>query len=209
MKIGILGGSFNPVHLGHIKIAQDVRQALKFDEVWFMCASFPPHKKDVPPHYHRFNMLKLALKHNPFLFPSDLEIRKKFMFTVDTLTYLNNRYGKDHEFYFLIGFDAFLEITTWKDWKKLFGLAHFVIFNRASGQENLKKLLKTYFAMDVTHDSSSDLFHYKNKTIQQVKVKSLNISGSEIREMVKKGQDISTFVSREVCDYIEANSLYR
>lgn len=209
MKIGILGGSFNPVHLGHIKVAQDVKATLSLDEVWLMCASTPPHKKDVPPHLHRYNMLKLALKNNPFLFPSDLEIKKRFMFTVDTLTYLNAIFGDSHDFYFLVGFDAFLEITTWKNWKKLFTLANFVIFNRSSSQENLKKLLKNYFSIDVKYDSATDSYCYKNKKIYQVKVKSINISGSEIRDMVKKGQDFSSFLTKEVFDYIEANNLYR
>ncbi len=209
MKIGIFGGSFNPVHLGHIKVAQDVKSLLKLDEVWFMCASFPPHKRDVQPYFHRYNMLNLALKHNPYLFPSDLEIKKKFLFTVDTLSYLNNVYGEQHDFYFLIGFDAFLEITTWKNWKKLFTLANFVIFNRSSSQENLKKLLKNFFSIDVKHNPATDTYNYKNKTIYSIKVKSLNISGSEVRELSKKGGDISTFVTKEVLDYIEANNLYR
>lgn len=209
MKIGILGGSFNPVHLGHIKAAQDVKLALNLDEVWFMCASFPPHKKEVSAYPHRYNMLKLALKNNPFLFPSDLEIKNKFMFTFDTLTYLNSNYGDRHEFYFLVGFDAFLEIKTWKNWKKLFTLANFVIFNRTSTQESLKKLLKNYFALDVCYDETNDSYSYKNKKIFQVKVKSINISGSEIREMAKKGQDFSVFLTKEVFEYIEANNLYR
>lgn len=209
MRVGILGGSFNPVHLGHIKIAQDVCYTLKLDEIWFMCASFPPHKKDVPPYFHRYNMLTLALKNQPNLFPSDIEIKKKFMFTVDTLTYLNNFFGNTVEFYFLMGFDAVLEITTWKNWKKLFSLAHFVIFNRSACQENLKKLLKNYFSLDVKHSGDDDTFLYKDKKIYQIRVKSINISGSEIRDMVKKGQNISTFVTKEVLDYIETNNLYR
>lgn len=209
MKIGILGGSFNPVHLGHIRVAKDVMTALKLDEVWFMCASFPPHKKDVPPYFHRYNMLKLALKNAPFFFPSDLEIRKKFIFTVDTLSYLNTIYGTQYSFYFLMGFDAFLEINTWKDWKKLFSLANFVIFNRQSSQENLKNLLKKYFSLDVKYSAAINGYLYKNRAIYQLKVKSLNISGSEIREMVKKGIDIYPLVTKEVSDYIEANNLYR
>lgn len=209
LKVGILGGSFNPVHWGHIKAAEDVRAILNLHEVWFMCASFPPHKKDIASPFHRFTMLKLALKGKPYFFPSDLEIKKRFMFTYDTLTYLNSKFSTKYEFYFLLGLDAFLEISTWKNWRKLFSLANFVIFNRSMGQENLKAILKNYLGLDVQYHLQSDSYVYKDKRIYQVKIKSINISGSEIREMVKKGQDYSTFIPKEVFDYIEANNLYR
>lgn len=209
MKIGILGGSFNPVHLGHIKIAQDVRAFLNLDEIWFLCAAQPPHKKDVISHVHRYNMLKLALKNYPCFFPSDIEIKKKLLFSIDTLTHLKALYGKEHEFYFLVGFDAFLEINTWKDWKRLFSVTNFVIFNRYTAQDNIRPLLKKYFSMDVKPDGDNIGYQYKDKKIYHLKVKSLNISGSEIREAAKRKTDIGAFTDREVADYIEANNLYR
>lgn len=208
MNIGIFGGSFNPIHNGHIRVANDVKHYLKLDEIWFMCASQPPHKKDVIPDYHRLNMLKLALKDYPYFFPSDIEIKNKFHYTVDTMLYLNKNYGQNCNFYFLVGFDAFVEINTWKDWKKLFSLTNFVVFNRYGIQDKIKRILKDYLSLDVD-EVGNGLYLYKDKEIQNITVKSLNISGSEIRELVRKGINISTCVGREVANYIKSNNLYR
>lgn len=209
MKIGILGGSFNPVHIGHIRVATDTLRICCLDQVWFNCASFPPHKKDVLPHYHRFNMLKLALKGYSNLFPCDIDIKNNFLFTVDTLRYLCDIYKDKHEFYFMIGLDAFLEIKTWKDWKSLFSLTNFIVFNRAGVTNTLGGVLKSYLGLDVVQFDNGQGYFYNDKKILQIKIKSLNVSGSEIREMLKKGVDVTVCVGKEVYEYIEANNLYR
>lgn len=167
MKIGIFGGSFNPVHIGHIRVATDTLRICNLDEIWFNCASFPPHKKDVLSHYHRYNMLKLALKGYKNLFPCDIDIKNNFLFTVDTLSFLNEKYGKLHEFYFLIGLDAFLEIKTWKEWRKLFELTNFIVFNRTGVTNNLTGLLKTYFELDVVPFDNGQGFFYRDKKMIQ------------------------------------------
>jgi len=209
MRIGVFGGSFNPIHIGHIRVATDIIRISGLDEVWFNCASFPPHKKDILPHYHRYNMLKLALKGYKNLFPCDIDIRNNFLFTVDTLRYLNEYFDRSYEFYFLVGLDAFLEIKTWKDWRHLFDLANFIIFNRTGVTNNLTGLFKSYLELDVTPFDNGSGFFYKDKKILQVRVKSLNISGSEIRDLIRKNIDVSVCVGKEVYEYIEANNLYR
>lgn len=209
MKIGIFGGSFNPVHIGHIRVAIDVLRLCKLDEVWFNCTSFSPHKKDVVPFFHRYNMLKIALKNYESLFPCDVDIKNKFLYTIDTMKFLESKYKNIHEFYFLIGLDAFLEIRTWKDWRELFEITNFIVFNRSGIQSSFIGVLKHFLNLNVVPGGSNDVFIYKGKIINQVKIKSLNISGSEIRDMIKKNVNITTCVGKEVANYIEANNLYR
>lgn len=144
MKIGIFGGTFNPIHNGHIRVACDVKANMDLDEIWFLCASQPPHKKTVVSDFHRMNMLKLALKDFPFFYPSDIEIANKFRYTIDTVNFLNKKYGNEYKFYFLLGFDAFLEINTWKEWNKLFSSINFIIFNRYGVQDKTKTILKKF-----------------------------------------------------------------
>ncbi len=208
MKVGIFGGTFNPIHNGHLRVANDVMFYMKLDEVWFMCASQPPHKKDVISDYHRFNMLKIALKNFPNFFPCDIEIKNKFHYTIETLTYLNKTYGGKYNFYFLLGFDAFLEINTWKNWKKLFSLANFVIFNRYGVQDKTRIILKDYLSLDVK-EKPNGVYLYKDKEIKNITVKSLNISGSEIRDLIRRGLNITSCVGGEVASYIESNNLYK
>jgi nicotinate-nucleotide adenylyltransferase len=208
MKIGILGGSFNPIHLGHIKIAEDVKASLGLDEIWFVCAGQPSHKKDVISCVHRYNMVVLSLKNHPSFFPSDIEIRHKLFFSIDTLKYLESNYGKNNEFYFLVGFDAFLEINTWRDWQRLFEITHFAIFNRYPVNGDIRPILERYFPGYIRPGVDNKEYRYRGKKIRHINVKSFNISGSEIRDMVRKKIDIMALVDREVADYIEANNLY-
>lgn len=207
MRVGIFGGTFNPVHNGHIRVACDVLASMSLDEIWFVCASQPPHKQTVISDYHRMNMLKLALKNHPYFYPSDIEIKNRFRYSIDTISYLNKFYS-DYKFYFLLGFDAFLEINTWKEWKKIFSSINFIIFNRYGVQDKTKIILKNYLGLEI-EEVAQGYYLYKNREIHNLNVKSLNISGSEIRELVKKGYNITSCVGREVAEYIYANNLYR
>ncbi|MCX7991425.1 MAG: nicotinate-nucleotide adenylyltransferase [Proteobacteria bacterium] len=208
MKIGIFGGTFNPIHNGHIRVACDVKSNMDLDEIWFLCASQPPHKKVVVPDYHRMNMIKLALKDFPYFLPCDIEIKNKFRYTIDTINFINKKYGKEYKFYFLVGFDAFIEINTWKDWKSLFSSVNFVIFNRYGVQDKTKRILKNYLKLEID-EVSAGFYLYKDREIHNIYVKSLNISGSEIRELIRKDLSISSCVGRDVASYIKANNLYR
>ncbi len=208
MKIGIFGGTFNPIHNGHIRVACDVMSNMLLDEIWFICASQPPHKSSVLKDFHRMNMLKLALKDYPLFYPCDIEIKNKFRYTIDTVNYLNREYGKEYSFYFLVGFDAFIEINTWKDWKSLFSAINFVIFNRHGVQNKTKGILRNFLDIEI-EEVNPGYYVYKGKEIHNINVKSINISGSEIRELIRKGFNISSCVGRDVANYIKENNLYR
>ncbi len=107
MKIGILGGTFNPVHIGHLILAEEVREKLKLDKIIFIPTALPPHKDnmDIAPAGDRLKMLKLAIKGNKFFGVSDIEIKRKGRsYTIDTIKELKNKFVND-ELYFIIGSD--------------------------------------------------------------------------------------------------------
>ncbi len=120
-RIGILGGTFNPIHYGHLAAAEEVRDRLKLDRILFIPSAIPPHKheEDVPAAEHRMEMVRLALEGNSCFEPSDLEIRRGGRsYTIDTIETLIQSYP-DAALFFITGLDSFLEIQTWNRWDRL------------------------------------------------------------------------------------------
>jgi nicotinate-nucleotide adenylyltransferase len=116
MRIGILGGTFNPPHLGHLILAEEVREKLNLDKIFFIPTNIPPHKStESVSSWHRFNMVKLAIKSNPYFEVLDLEIKRGGVsFTIDTIKELKSKFPRD-EFYLIVGSDLASTFSTWKD----------------------------------------------------------------------------------------------
>ncbi|MBS1128005.1 MAG: nadD, partial [Nitrospirae bacterium] len=131
-RLGILGGTFNPIHLGHLAAAEEVRDRLKFEKVMFIPSFLPPHKseEDMPSAVQRQEMVRLAIKGNPHFTVSDMEIKRGGRsYTIDTIEALRQAHtGPD--LYFITGLDSFLEIRTWKEWQRLMELCSFVVLSR-------------------------------------------------------------------------------
>ena len=131
-RLGILGGTFNPIHLGHLAAAEEVRDRLKLEKVIFIPSFLPPHKieEDMPSAVQRQEMVRLAIKGNPHFTVSDMEIRRGGRsYTIDTIEALRQAHiGAD--LYFITGLDSFLEIGTWKEWQRLMALCSFVVLSR-------------------------------------------------------------------------------
>ncbi len=188
-KIGFLGGTFDPVHNGHLKLAEEAYNLLSLDKVVFIPAYIPPHKKEesITPIEHRLNMLELAVEGIPFVEISDIEAKKKDVcYTVDTLIELRVDYPAETEFFFIVGSDFLQEYTTWKDYEKLFNLANFVVairpgFSVADIPENVRLL-------------EGD-FPY--------------ISSSDIRVIIKHGEYFDGQIPRRVFNYIRKHGLYK
>ncbi len=191
-KIGILGGTFDPIHIGHLVLAEQVKEKLKLDQVIFIPCFSPPHKRGrkLSPAKDRFHMTQLALKGNPFFSVSDIELKRKGLsYTVDTLKQLKNLYS-DSQIYFLTGSDVLNEIHTWKDPEKIY------------------KLVKVVIATRPGFDEFDPENHFAKKSII-VKITGVDISSSQIRERVKKGQSIKYLVPLKVEEYIKKEKLYR
>lgn len=130
-KIGLFGGTFDPIHNGHWAIAFSAFKHLKLNQVLFIPCGIPSHRATpYAKNYQRLKMLRLALKNNPFFKICDFELKKKTpSFTIETLEYLRLFYSiKETEFFWIIGADAFLQIKTWHRWNDLFNLSNFAFF---------------------------------------------------------------------------------
>ena len=213
-KLGLLGGTFNPIHLGHLRAAEDIAEQLSLQQVLFIPAGEPHHKPLLPvlPFEHRLAMVRLAIGQNPAFALSDLEGRRDGpSYTVDTLRCLHNQYDPDLNLYFITGYDAFLDVAEWHDYRHLFDLANFVVIDR-DGQDSgvLNTLLKKYVSSDYEWHPDGRTFVCPNKkAILLRNVLKFDISSTDIRHRLSSGQSIRYLVPEPVRRYIIDNSLYQ
>ncbi len=209
-KVGILGGTFNPIHFGHLRAAEEIRENLKLDKVIFIPSGIPPHRpaSEIVSFAHRYEMVKLAIAHNPFFTISDIEgQRAGKSYTVDTLKLLKKEI--EAKFYFIIGLDAFLEIDTWKSPKELFTLTHFVVMPRIGfKQEEILAPLRKIFSEEIKRKGDVFILPTGN-CVYFCPIFSLNISATHIRRLLAEGKSIRYLVPKEVADYIYRKGLYR
>lgn len=199
-KIGILGGTFDPIHNGHLKVAKEAVRKLNLDKIIFIPGGNPPHKKntEVASSKHRFEMVRIAVKDVKYFALSSIEINKKGKsYSIETITRLLKKYKGKAELSFLLGIDAMEEILTWKRPRIVLKLCRFIVLKRA-GFSFLKMQKKL-----------SRIKIFKNKDYGILKVKSIKLSSSEIRKSVKNGADITGMVPEKVKKYIYGHKLYR
>jgi len=213
MKWGLLGGTYDPIHFGHLRCAEEIREMFDLNRIIFVPAARPPHKleADITAFYHREQMVKLAIEDNPsFSFSGVEHEREGTSFSVETVQYFLGKYLKDLELYFIVGQDAFHAIQTWKDWENLLVLCHFVVMTRP-GYENrgLDGILPADFAARFVYDEAAR--GYRGPTGQVIyfrEVTFLDIAASRIRARVRAGQSIHYLVPDVVRHYIRKNALY-
>lgn len=198
-KIGIMGGTFNPIHMGHLVVAEDVREKFGLNRVLFIPTGMPPHKPDgeVIDAEHRCEMVRRAVTSNRFFEASRLEIdRSGYTYTVNTLMELKREYGGETVLFFIIGADVIRELIMWKEFRKVFELCEFIAvfrpgFDRASFEAGIKRLINDYGA--VIHEADTRL---------------IDISSRELREKRSRGESIKYLVPDAVNDYIIEKGLY-
>jgi len=202
-RIGILGGTFNPPHFGHLKIAKKAIEILKLDELIFMPTGIPTlPKKDLLPSKNRVEMLNLLIKFSPKFSISEYEIKKakrgKKSYTLETIKYLKRKF-KNVKFFWIIGEDSLCEIAMnkWKHNSKILDLMKFVVFSRKK-PFSIKNLPKKY------KEKAKELL----KKVIYIKNTNIPISATEIREKVKKGKSIKNLVPKEIENYIKIHHLY-
>ncbi len=207
LKIGIMGGTFNPIHNTHIDIAQKAMELYKLDKVLFITTGQPPHKEDVyvEDAKHRHKMVKLAIAGNKKFKASKMEIkRKKTTYTIDTLKELHELYkskNKDVKLYFITGTDAVANLYKWKDADDLFNYCKFLVVERPDyklDENNLK-------------EEAFDFLKKYDKYIKRFDFIPSSLSSTEVRELIKKQvnfNDDNLLISREVEEYIIEHDLY-
>ena len=216
-QIGLLGGTFDPVHNGHLAVAGHVLETLGLDAIWFIPAALPPHKaghadgRDISSFADRIAMLEIATADNNSFVVSDIEAKRSApSYTIDTINILSQQIGEQADFYFIIGADAFIEIDTWKRFQELPTLVNFVVISRpAYPPDRVGEVIRNNFR-DYQYDPSHETWkspHSKGIFFFQ-HMKPVPISSTEIRERVKNGEQIAGLVSPFVDDYIREKGLY-
>lgn len=213
MKTGILGGTFNPIHLAHLRIAEEVREACALDEVAFIPAAIPPHKarQEAAPFADRLAMVQAAIADNPHFRVSDLEARRSGKsFSVDTLAILREA-DPDGERYFIVGLDSFRDITSWKEYLRLFELAHLVVTARPGVElPDPLAVLPVAARRDFCYDDQlKKLRHRSGNEVIFLEETRLDISSTLIRHKVAAGKSIRYLVPPAVAAYIDRHGLYR
>lgn len=184
-KIGILGGTFDPPHLGHLMVASEVKHALQLDEIWFIPTNKPPHKREATlSNTHRLNMLAHAIKDTSYFKVNDIEMKRQGKsYTIDTIQMLQEQY-RDNQFYFIIGADMVEYLPKWYRIDDLIELVQFVGVRRKNYELNT------------------------NYPILEVPVPTMEISSADIRNRIQHSKPFKYFVTTSVYHYIKEENLY-
>ncbi|HEY5595511.1 MAG TPA: nicotinate-nucleotide adenylyltransferase [Nitrospiria bacterium] len=220
MKIGIFGGTFNPIHQGHLAIAEEVLKTVGLDWVLLIPAGRPPHKKGrkVLPAKHRMEMTRLAVQGHARMEASDLEItRRGKSYTIETVKALERNYPKGTEFYLILGLDAFLEFSTWRSPKDVMARCHIVVVSRPgyrfSDLSRLDFLSRTdpewLNELDAGRRSRLDLPLSAGTRLILIRVTAHDVSATQIRDHLSGGKRLKNLLPPLVESYIMNHSLYR
>jgi len=220
MHLGIFGGTFNPIHLGHLRVAVDVLESFYLDKIIFIPSAQPPHKSysNIANALDRLNMTKLAINSYPLFECSNIETQRKGLsYTIDTIHELKDLYSHNVQFYYLIGRDAFLAIHTWKSFERLFDEIPFIVMSRPEISHDMV-MPHNHFIEYIQQTISKEymyskqhkcMIHPKKQRIYYTRVTALEISSSQIRAKLKKGQSIQYLLPDVVNDYIFENKLFQ
>lgn len=196
MRIGILGGTFDPVHYGHLVAGEEALRALDLERVLFVPAARPPHKGGVSPARHRLAMLRLAIADNPGFELSTVDLdRPGFSYTVDTITLLQRQLGNDAELHFILGEDALADLPTWHDPERLLAMCQLVAVNRPGYHSFSLRLLERQLPG-------------VERRVRSVRIPELHIWSTELRARVASGLSIRYLVPDPVLAYIRQHRLY-
>lgn len=197
-RVGIMGGTFDPIHYGHLVAADTVRHEFNMKSIIFVPAGHPPHKTAyrISAAEHRYNMAVLATESNPYFWVSRIEVdRPGYSYTVDTMRQFRSELGNNYELYFITGADALLEIFNWKDVSELIKLCFFIAVTRP-GYDLLQLREQASFSRELL------------EKIRVVEVPALSISSTDIRWRFSQQKPIRYLLPERVEEYINYYKLY-
>ncbi len=214
-RIGIFGGTFNPIHMGHVKAALEVQKVFALNKVLFIPSYIPPHKgsPDIAAPLHRLEMVKLAIASLPQFIPSAIEIEAEGKsYSILTLSKLKKRYP-DTWIFFILGIDAFLEIDTWRDYEKVLEQCHFIVTSRPGYHlEAARNVLGGKFRTRMHWVSESEKMKeelFERCRIFLLSIPALDLASNEVRRRIKNAESIAGQVAEPVEAYINNNKLYQ
>jgi nicotinate-nucleotide adenylyltransferase len=209
-RIGLFGGTFDPVHVGHLRCAQEVGEAFHLNQVIFILAATPPHKSDrsIISTRHRWNMLTLAIAGHPTFALSDVEIRREgTSYSIETISYYHRNLTEGERLFFIVGADSFCEIDTWKDYPQLFTLCDFIVISRPNFDPRRAPVLTSEGFIE--EDGGTHFLHPSGRSLYLLSVTPIGIASTDIRKAVKAGNSFTYLVPPEVETYIMKEGLYR
>ncbi len=230
MNVGLFGGTFDPVHRGHLAVAQAAARRFRLQQVLFVPSSVPPHRQGRPlsPYHHRFAMLALALQGEKSFVPSSLEAPPEpgvlafssgrhgpgFSYSIDTVRALKLQMGKNDRLFFLIGIDAFLDIAKWHEPEALLREVDFIVASRpgyslADVGEALPESLRPNPKVIRAFKKAAGALALGGTAIHLLGDVNVRLSASQVRAAAQRGASLATFVAPAVAEYIRKTGLYR
>ncbi|MEE4353491.1 MAG: nicotinate-nucleotide adenylyltransferase [Desulfatiglans sp.] len=213
LRLGILGGTFDPIHFGHLRMAEEACEELHLEKVCLIPSASPPHKTEevITTFDHRLAMVKSAVTDDPLLDVMDLEGRRTGLsYSIETLIELHEAFRPDLELFFILGADAFLDIKTWKDYQRLFDYAHFFVVHRAGFSRDTLHAFLMELGLNVEKTGQADLFVMPSGNQVIFKTTTLlDISSTSIRKIAAQGRSMRFLVPDPVRRYIIEKGLYR
>jgi nicotinate-nucleotide adenylyltransferase len=200
LNIGLMGGTFDPIHIGHLVTAEEARQQFSLDYVIFIPAGLPPHKdkEQVSPAEHRYLMTILAVMSNPSFIVSRVEVDKKEpSYTIDTIRYFTTHGAPGANLFFITGADAILEIFTWKDYSALMNQCTFIAVSRPE------------YPLEKLGEMTEKLCPEMKSKIHLLEIPALAISSTFIRKRAALGKTIKYLTPEPVEQYIKKHGLYK
>lgn len=220
MRIGLLGGSFNPIHRCHLSIAHSAQRLLHLDRILFIPTGDPPHKQPdtLAAAPHRYRMVELAIQDVPEFALTDIEIRRSGKsYSIDTVRELQQEYGPEGTLFFIIGLDAFLDLPSWKEPEMLLDSCRFVVFSRPSVRfltlasiplfHAVRK--DTLAALDAAQQERADVMVAQGRTLTLLRLPPCDVSASDIRRRIQAVQPLANLLPPPVESYILREGLYR
>jgi nicotinate-nucleotide adenylyltransferase len=219
-RIGLFGGTFNPIHLGHIQVIQEVKKEFGLDKIFIIPSALPPHKEPdgLVDAGDRIEMIRLSFLNHPDFSVSDVELNRSGpSYTIDTVRHFKSILPEDAKLFLILGLDAFLEIGTWKSYKDLFLLIPFIVMSRGTDGKNGRmfgrKTVGDYLKSKISEGynlSASQLsyIHKKKQPVYVFDVTPVDISSTKIRKLIKNGNPIKSLVPEVVEAFIKNKGLY-
>jgi nicotinate-nucleotide adenylyltransferase len=219
-RIGLFGGTFNPIHLGHVQVIQEVKQGFGLDKIFIIPSALPPHKTPdgLVDAGDRIEMIRLSFSNHPDFAVSDVELNRSGpSYTIDTVRHFKSILPEDSELFLILGSDAFLEIDTWKSYKDLFLLIPFIVMSRGTEGINSRmfgrKIVGDYLKSKISEGynlsaSQSSYIHKEKQPVYVFDVTPIDISSTKIRKLIKNGSPIKSLVPEIVEAFIKSKGLY-
>jgi len=212
MRVGLFGGSFNPIHLGHLRAAEEDREALALDLVYFIPAAAPPHKPHggLAPADHRLQMVRIATRGNRHFMVSEAEIRRSGpSYTIDTIRYFLSTMRGQPDLHLIMGADQFAELATWREADELVRLCNLAVHTRHAEEGEPPAALSLAPIGHFGYTPMQDHYmHSSGHTLSFIATTYLPISATLIRQKLAGGASVRYLVPDDVADYIQRHALY-